>query len=271
MLFFLFLEESSYLCPAVHISNSAAKVGNNFQPSKENDENFHLMSNILERIQEISEKEGLTITAFERSIGASKGVLSRAINNGTDIQSKWIQTIVENYPQYSSRWLLTGRGEMLVQPTKENDENFSRSNEKPLDLPQITFEVGKGIPYFDVDFIGGFGEIFNYQTVVPACNVVVPGFEKASVWCNVTGHSMEPKINHGDIIALRECSINDVQYGEIYAVVLDTIRTIKILRRGSTPDVLLYVPINQDFDEQEFPTSRIIRVFEVLGSIARFF
>ena len=82
---------------------------------------------------------------------------------------------------------------------------------------------------------------------------------------------MEPKINHGDIIALRECSINDIQYGEIYAVVLDTIRTIKILRRGSSSDVLRYVPINQDFDEQEFPISRIIRVFEVLGSIARFF
>lgn len=83
---------------------------------------------------------------------------------------------------------------------------------------------------------------------------------------------MEPKINHGDIIALRECTIQDVQYGEIYAVVLDTIRTIKILRRGSTPDVLRYVPINKaEFDDQEFPISRIINVFEVLGSVAKFF
>ena len=83
---------------------------------------------------------------------------------------------------------------------------------------------------------------------------------------------MEPKINHGDIIALRECTIQDIQYGEIYAVVLDTIRTIKILRRGSTPDVLRYVPINKaEFDDQEFPISRIINVFEVLGSVAKFF
>ncbi len=83
---------------------------------------------------------------------------------------------------------------------------------------------------------------------------------------------MEPKINHGDIIALRECTVQDIQFGEIYAVVLDTIRTIKILRRGSSPDVLRYVPINiTNFDEQEFPLSRIINVFEVLGSIAKFF
>ena len=71
------------------------------------------MSNILSRIQEIACKEGITIGALERNIGASQGVLSRAIANGTDIQSKWIGIIVENYPQYSTRWLLTGEGPIL--------------------------------------------------------------------------------------------------------------------------------------------------------------
>ena len=68
------------------------------------------MGNILSRIQDIASNEGITIGALERCIGASKGVLSRAINNGTDIQSKWITILVENYPQYSPAWLLTGEG-----------------------------------------------------------------------------------------------------------------------------------------------------------------
>ena len=55
------------------------------------------MSNILSRIQEITLNEGISIGALERKIGASKGVLSRAISNGTDIQSKWIEILVENY------------------------------------------------------------------------------------------------------------------------------------------------------------------------------
>ena len=215
------------------------------------------MAKILDRISEIAAHEGITIGALERNIGASKGVLSRAIDKGTDIQAKWIVQVVENYPQYSAQWLLTGEGSML------------KKDEVP---GKVSYDPKVGTPYFDVDFIGGFSEIFNDQTTLPACNVLVPGFEKASVWCNVTGHSMEPKINHGDIIALRECSINDIQYGEIYAVVLDTIRTIKILRRGSTPDKLLYVPINKpDYEEQEFAISRIIKVFEVIGSISKFF
>ena len=220
-------------------------------------DNFQLMAKILDRIKEIAGKEGITIGALERNIGASKGVLSRAIDKGTDIQAKWIVQIVENYPQFSADWLLTGVGSML------------KSNEVPA---KVSFDPSVGTPYYDVDFIGGFNEIFNNQTTIPACNVLVPGFEKASVWCNVTGHSMEPKINHGDIIALHECSINDIQYGEIYAVVLDTIRTIKILRRGSTPDKLLYAPINKpDYEEQEFDISRIIKVFEVIGSISKSF
>ena len=222
------------------------------------------MGNILSRIQEIASNEGITIGAMERTIGASKGVLSRAINNGTDIQAKWLSIIVENYPRYSTGWLLTGAGSML----KDDLNGIQTADEaNPSTLPTTSMNPSVGTPYYDVDFIGGFDEVFNSQVNIPATNIVIRGFEKASLWCNVTGHSMEPKINHGDIIALRQCTLNDIQYGEIYAVVLDTIRTIKILRRSSDPSKLRFIPINtEDFDK-----SRIMNVFEVIGSISKFF
>lgn len=227
------------------------------------------MGNILSRIQEIASNEGITIGAMERTIGASKGVLSRAINNGTDIQAKWLSIIVENYPRYSTGWLLTGAGSML-----KDDLNGIKTIDEanPSFMPTTSMNPSVGTPYYDVDFIGGFDEVFNSQVNIPATNIVIRGFEKASLWCNVTGHSMEPKINHGDIIALRQCTPNDIQYGEIYAVVLDTIRTIKILRRSPDPSKLRFIPINtEDYDEQEFDKSRIMNVFEVIGSISKFF
>lgn len=227
------------------------------------------MGNILSRIQEIASNEGITIGAMERTIGASKGVLSRAINNGTDIQAKWLSIIVENYPRYSTGWLLTGAGSML----KDDLKGIQTADEaNPSTLPTTSMNPSVGTPYYDVDFIGGFDEVFNSQVNIPATNIVIRGFEKASLWCNVTGHSMEPKINHGDIIAFRQCTLNDIQYGEIYAVVLDTIRTIKILRRSPDPGKLRFIPINtEDYDEQEFDKSRIVNVFEVIGSISKFF
>lgn len=227
------------------------------------------MGNILSRIQEIASNEGITIGAMERTIGASKGVLSRAINNGTDIQAKWLSIIVENYPRYSTGWLLTGAGSML-----KDDLNGIKTIDEanPSFMPTTSMNPSVGTPYYDVDFIWGFDEVFNSQVNIPATNIVIRGFEKASLWCNVTGHSMEPKINHGDIIALRQCTLNDIQYGEIYAVVLDTIRTIKILRRSPDPSKLRFIPINtEDYDEQEFDKSRIMNVFEVIGSISKFF
>lgn len=227
------------------------------------------MGNILSRIQEIASNEGITIGAMERTIGASKGVLSRAINNGTDIQAKWLSIIVENYPRYSTGWLLTGAGSML-----KDDLNGIKTIDEanPSFMPTTSMNPSVGTPYYDVDFIGGFDEVFNSQVNIPATNIVIRGFEKASLWCNVTGHSMEPKINHGDIIALRQCTLNDIQYGEIYAVVLDTIRTIKILRRSPDPSKLRFISINtEDYDEQEFDKSRIMNVFEVIGSISKFF
>ena len=68
---------------------------------------------LLDRILEIAKREGITIGALEKQIGASKGVLSRAIQNKTDIQAKWLTRIVENYPLYSADWLLSGKGELL--------------------------------------------------------------------------------------------------------------------------------------------------------------
>ena len=160
----------------------------------------------------------------------------------------------------SPEWLLTGKGNMLKEEGKED-----------ASAPVVSYDPKVGQPYYDVDFLGGFSEVYNSQISVPDRNIIVPGFDRANLWCNVTGHSMEPKINHGDIIALRPCTLDDIQYGEIYAVVLDTIRTIKILRKGSSKNSLRYVPITPNFDEQEFAVSRIINVFEVIGSISKFF
>lgn len=225
------------------------------------------MADFLHRIGDIITNEGITIGMMERVIGASKGVLSRALSNGTDIQSKWLLAIVDNYPQYSAEWLLTGKGSMLKKEPQKQQKTLPATTK-----PKISFNQNEGKPYYDVDFIGGFDEIYNCQTTTPTANIIISGFERADLWCNVTGHSMEPRISHGDIIALRKCTLDDIQYGEMYAAVLDTLRTVKIIRRADTQDCLRFVPINtQDYDEQIYPVSRILQVYEVIGAIKKFF
>lgn len=85
------------------------------------------MGNILERIATFAQTEGITIGSIEKVIGASKGVLSRALAQGTDIQSKWLGRIVENYPDLNSEWLLTGEGDML-KTNHQSISNIDNSN-----------------------------------------------------------------------------------------------------------------------------------------------
>jgi hypothetical protein len=98
---------------------------------------FNEMERILDRIEKIAINEGIGITSLEKIIGASRGVLSRAINNGTDIQAKWIQAVVENYPAYSESWLLTGKGEMLrSNPGTTNMHNEKEQKPPPVSTPE---------------------------------------------------------------------------------------------------------------------------------------
>jgi len=193
---------------------------------------------------------------FARMIGVSPQAVNTWITRNTfDIDIVYAKCL-----NVSPDWLLTGKGNMLKEEEKED-----------VSAPVVCYDSKVGQPYYDIDFLGGFSEIYNSQVSLPDHKIIVPGFDRAHLWCNVTGHSMEPQISHGDIIALRPCTIDDIQYGEMYAVVLDTIRTIKIIRRGSSKKFLRYVPINPNFDEQEFEVNRIINVFEVIGSISKFF
>lgn len=89
------------------------------------------MRNILQVFTDVARNEGISITSLEKSIGASKGVLSRAISKGTDIQAKWLLALVDNYPRYSAEWILTGSGPMLQKDSadsisKETDPNVLR-------------------------------------------------------------------------------------------------------------------------------------------------
>ncbi|MDU1890088.1 MAG: hypothetical protein E6767_05300, partial [Dysgonomonas sp.] len=55
----------------------------------------------------------ISVRSFEQMIGASNGLIRKAISTKSDIQSKWIINIVDNFPQLNSDWLLTGKGEMI--------------------------------------------------------------------------------------------------------------------------------------------------------------
>lgn len=60
-------------------------------------------------------------------------------------------------------------------------------------LPTTSMNPSIGTPYYDVDFIGGFDEVFNSQVNIPATNIVIRGFEKPAFGAMSPGTPWNPK------------------------------------------------------------------------------
>jgi hypothetical protein len=81
---------------------------------------------MIQRLSEFIKIQGISVSSFEKKISASDGMIRRAINNSTDIQSKWIEKISDNYPDLNIEWLVTGKGKMLkgeTHPVPVMDKN----------------------------------------------------------------------------------------------------------------------------------------------------
>lgn len=173
------------------------------------------MCKILSRIEELSKHEGITIGALEKRIGASKGVLSRAIAKGTDIQAKWIESLVENYPTYSTEWLLTGKGPMLKLATQEPQVKV-----KPIHQPRYTEkkEDTQVVYLYDFKATAGLKALFdnNKQNIIDT--IKIPNLPKCDGAIHIMGDSMYPELKSGDIILYKQqlLDINNLLYGEMY-------------------------------------------------------
>ena len=82
-----------------------------------------MATTIIDRIKTYSDLKGISIRQIEATIGASNGVVSNAIKRERDIQSKWISAFVDNYRDVNPEWLLTGKGDILL------DESATRTTQ----------------------------------------------------------------------------------------------------------------------------------------------
>lgn len=165
--------------------------------------------------------------------------------------------IGEAWPAVNLEWLKTGDGEMFN------------------GMPLIEEQPINGVPYFDVDFLGGFNDMVNDQTIIPAYYIdFLPYNKQGNMWCNIVGDSMSPRINSGDKICIRKIGVEDIIFGEIYAI--DThsgMRTVKWITRSPETGMVRLVPENKDSrygDYQDIRISDIRNIFKVIGAIRSF-
>ena len=215
---------------------------------------------INDRIREIINKSfNGNVSAFCRAVGVKQSTMNTILG---ERQSKPSYDVINsvlnaNALSISADWLISGKGSMTVKET--------------IEAPSVSYTTG--VPYYNVDFIGGFDIVLNDQTTKPEYLIDFKKYNEATCWCNVSGHSMEPEINNGDIIALKKIEdISFLPYGEVYAIVTtNNMRTIKRLGPSSNPDCYTLVPTNKapEYGIQEIRKDMIHSVFQVLGCMKK--
>lgn len=236
------------------------------------------MCKILPRIQQIADNEGIKIGAIERAIGASKGVLSRAIANGTDIQSKWLQAIIENYPRYSGEWLLTGEGDMLK--SKRGTEvisghPLSESHHKVINNKGIEQELevdrSKTRPRIPLEAAAGSLSIVTQSVSQSDCDYLplvtrIPDYDFTII---VKGDSMKPDFLSGDEVACRMITERSfIQWGQPH--VIDSYDGIVLKRIHDRGDSILCTSDNPAYGEFCIPKADILHLARVVGLIRQY-
>lgn len=232
------------------------------------------MENILNRIKKIAENEGITITAFEDRIGASKGVLSRAIRKDTDIQVKWLTKIVENFPEYDPRWLISGELPMkrefkkdVTEPQVEYITN-GRKTKSAIVEDQL-------VPLYNLEATAGIVNLFaDASQFTPVDFIRIPNLPKSDGAIYVTGDSMYPLLKSGDIVIYKTITplLENIFFGEMYLISIrldgDEITTVKWIHRSDLgPDYIKLVSQNQHHQPKDVHISSVFAIALIKASV----
>ena len=71
------------------------------------------MDNTLQRLKKFIEFKKLSISSFEKSVGFSNGSFASQLKNNKTIGVDKLEKILNVYPELSSEWVLTGKGDMI--------------------------------------------------------------------------------------------------------------------------------------------------------------
>lgn len=216
------------------------------------------------------DEKGLTAYKLSSLSGVAQSTIGRWLKGKSEPQAAQVSVIADAL-EVNAEWLLSNGS---IEKYK-NEENLTEVNESITDNLYPVRNKKGGVPYYDVDFVGGFDLVFNEQQINPSFYISYAPYNNADAWVNVTGKSMSPFISHGDIAAFKKLNNwrDFFPLGEIYAIITSEHRTIKIVTAGKDENHLTLVPYNKsrEFVEQQIHKDLILQMYKVMGSIKKFF
>lgn len=202
---------------------------------------------------------------FASSVGVSPSMITEISKGRSSVGTSAVQNTVLLYG-VSGDWLLTGKGEML------NSSPAPIKAYKAPSMPTKSTKTPKGIPLIPIEAVAGFPAADSEGVYLEDCDrYTIPEFEAkgANFLIRVSGDSMMPLYNSGDIIACRKISdILFFQWGGVY--VLDTSQGVLVKyveECEKDDDCILCVSENKRFKPFPLPKSDIRSLSTIIGLV----
>jgi phage repressor protein C with HTH and peptisase S24 domain len=243
-------------------------------------------ASIADRIQALLSHYGLNASSATKKLGYGTTSKMYKILQGAEPSYPTIVDFLSLWPEVSPDWLLLGNGSMFRGGVTDTGESAKKKAEKKNTLSRavtdrqvLTVTVDRQgeentlmIPArAQAGYARSFNEVVYLQQMRP---YHIPGFEHGTYRAfEVSGDSMEPTINHCDIVVSQYVERWDLlQPGEIYVVVTHENILLKriprrITNRNGMVDLLSDNPMVKPYD---LPAADIVQLWVVLGYISTY-
>lgn len=206
-------------------------------------------NSIKERVVAVLKHIGMNVNRASKFLGVPQRTLNRQVNEGGNISMEIVYAILNNVPEISPAWLIAGEGAMLV-------------GEEAPKACTIPF-------YDDLPLSAGHRDAFDPTREKPSAYISIPT-SQADIYFPVSGNSMEPEFNDGDIVGVKRVDRSEgIVHGAVYMVVTNENRMIKrCYHDNNDPNLIWCVSPNYP----SFPINKndVCALFKVVSRIETF-
>ena len=216
---------------------------------------------MLNRLKEYIDKKGISVSAFEKSIGMSNASFGKSLKNNGAIGSDKLENILKIYPDINAEWLLTGNGDMIKEFSKTTSQIIGKkTTDNEETRPRIPMDAAAGSLTVAMD-----GVTNNQCEQLP----VIKAFARYDFTIFARGDSMEPEYNSGDELAcIYIRSTTFIQWGRIH--VIDTAQGILVKRIFDGGDSIICKSDNPNYPDFHIDKSEFYNIALVIGMIRRY-
>lgn len=203
---------------------------------------------IKQRVADVLRFKKINVNRASKILDIPQRTLNRQVNEDGNISMDLLYAILDTFTEISPLWLLLGEGDMVA----------------------CQAEPAYKAPFYnDLPVSAGFKDVLDSGREAPTSYISIPG-KNADFFFPVSGTSMEPEINDGDIVGVKRVGRSEgIVHGDVYMVVTNDNRMIKRCYHDNNDPNLIWC-VSPNYPSFPIHKNDVCALFKVVNRIETF-